>query len=133
MLGLLFFSGFIAGGAYIANSFFNVFNPDAITDVAVLDKTQSYTVFYEETQDKLTSQGANTLTGFDILLTGGWSALLSTITIPLAVGATITDASAVAGIEIPLWFIILLTAAASTFVIMRLTGIGTRTVSGDSV
>lgn len=132
MLALLFFSGFIAGGAYVANEWFGVFNPDATTDVAVLDKSKNLTSFYEDTQSKLTSQGANTLTGADIILTGGWSALLSTVTIPLTVGQTITDVSGVSGIEIPVWFIVLITGAVSVFVIMRLTGIGTRSV-GDGV
>ena len=132
MLALLFFSGFVSAGAYIANSWFGVFNPGAITDVTVLDKSKNLTDFYTDQQNKLSSQGANTLTGADIILTGGWSALLSTVTIPLTVGQTITDSSAVSGIEIPIWFIVLITGAVSIFVIMRLTGIGTRSV-GDGV
>jgi hypothetical protein len=130
VLGFLFFSGFIVGGLYAANNLFTVYNPQANLQLAGLDRISNISAETEALQQQLSSQGTNTLSGADLILTGGWAAVLSVLNTPAMIQGIIEATVDVSGLQIPVWIISLAIAAFTVFIAYRIIGIATRSESG---
>lgn len=117
---------------------FQHYNPGAISGVKIMNEYEnvSYldltnaTDITSTAQTKLTEQGTKSLTAADVILTGGWTALISIISLPDTV-IQIFEKIGSSGIDfIPLWFVALVIGAVTIFVVWRVIGISTRTESG---
>lgn len=135
LLALVTFSSIIAGVALFTNDFITIYNPSAVQDVSILTDTANTTGYAETSQTQLTNQGSQTLGVADVILTGGWSALITLVSLPGTITTLITNIVAPTdegglGIPLPYWFIGFIIAIVTIFVVYRIVGISTRTESG---
>jgi len=135
LIGMLFFGSLITGAAMFSNQIIGMYNPSQVTDVTVFSQLQNTSDITGSSQEKLTSQGATTISAADVFLTGGWTALTTVISLPGNIGDILfaigqpQDQGGI-GFEIPAWFVGLIVGAASIFIVYRIVGIATRSETG---
>lgn len=135
ILGVIVFSMIIVGGLWGFSYLSNVYAPSATTSIKGLDKINELSTKSQELQEKITSQGTNTATGADVILTGGWLGILGLFEFPAIIYNVIVgswDATgSFFGLPTPVWFFVGMLALITMYFVLRITGIATRSPSGD--
>jgi hypothetical protein len=133
LIGLLVFSSVFIGAGIFASSIIGTYNPDASSNVRTLNYTNKIIDTYGyDTQTKLTGQGVNIITAAETILSGGWTALLSIVTMPSLINDVGYDVKAATGnvVDIPVWFIILITSVVVIIIVFKILGTATKSETG---
>jgi hypothetical protein len=134
IIGLAVFSAFSLAGGLFAMSIMDEHNTAAKSSIRTFNYTEKISNEYSKNiQDKLTGREFGLVQAAEVILTGGWTALLSIITLPGLVGMIAYDATGAVGLPIPAWFVGLIILIISIIVIFKITAVATKSTSGDGI
>ena len=129
LMGGLIASILMVAGIFAYNNLFTSYNPTAIQNDTAFNKINDFSANAESLQNQLQGSGTNTLVAAEVILTGGWSAMLLLLNTPTLLFDLFTSSASATGWTWPEWIFVGGLAVITLYFVLRITGIATKSES----